>query len=119
VPDALQTCYCSRECQKADWKTHKKSCASNAAGAANAQANAQANATASSPASTARSQRAKGLTVEIAKPFHRLNDKTWIHNRPENDVFKLLIDTCMEDNFNLEGDRTRDKRPVGLSRAGA
>ena len=35
----------------------------------------------------------KGLAVAIDKPFHRLHNKTWLHDRPERDVFKLLIDT--------------------------
>ncbi|KAF7504210.1 hypothetical protein GJ744_002583 [Endocarpon pusillum] len=73
------TLYCSRDCQKADGR-HKKGCVSNAA-------------TAESP------------VVGVDKPFHRLHAKTWLHDRPEQDVYKLLIDTYrlrMEDNYKLE-----------------
>ena len=89
------TPYCSRECQKADWKGHKKICASNAA----------------STTLGAGGSRPKGLTVNIDNPFHRLHAKTRMHDRPEQDVFKLLIDTYrfrVEDNYNLEGDAAED-----------
>jgi splicing suppressor protein 51 len=53
----------------------------------------------------------KGLSVAVDEPFHRLHAKTWIHDRPEQDVYKILIDTYrlrMEDNFNLEGEADSD-----------
>ena len=55
---------------------------------------------------TTAAQPPKGLSVAIDKPFHRLDSQTWLHDRPEQDVYILLIDTYrfrMEDDYNLEG----------------
>ena len=53
----------------------------------------------------------KNLDVIIDKPFHRLNEKKWLHDRSESDTFKLLIDTYrmrMEDNYTMAGDADTD-----------
>jgi mitochondrial splicing suppressor protein 51 len=60
----------------------------------------------------------KGLSAAINKPFHRLEAQTWLHDRPEQDVYKLLIDTYrfrMEDNYNLEGSADADSIYGGAS----
>ncbi|KAF9907094.1 hypothetical protein EC991_011312 [Linnemannia zychae] len=47
-----------------------------------------------------------GLIKHIDKPYHRLHARTWLHNRPEEDVFKLLIDCFrmrQQDNYTFEG----------------
>ncbi|KAJ9652709.1 hypothetical protein H2201_009203 [Coniosporium apollinis] len=103
------THYCSRECQKADWKKHKRVCASNAASASSTSNGPYANF--SPPMSTSAGQPSKGLSVSIDKPFHRLDAQTWLRDRPEQDVYTLLLDTYrlrMEDNYNLEGDADVD-----------
>ena len=33
-----------------------------------------------------------GLLAGIFKPFHRLDDETWLHGRAEEDVYRILID---------------------------
>ncbi|KAI9374061.1 hypothetical protein BJX61DRAFT_344395 [Aspergillus egyptiacus] len=81
--------YCSRECQKADWKDHKESCSK------------LANEPFVGPSAPQ-----KGLSVAIDNPFQQLENKTWLHNRPERDVYKLLIDTYrlrMADQRQFEG----------------
>lgn len=97
--------YCSRECQKADWETHKKTCARDAA-PSNADKNSNP-----SPVNPARPAAPKNLSAAVDKPFHRLDTKSWLHDRPKQDVYKLLIDAYrlrMEDNFTLEGKRETD-----------
>lgn len=103
------TKYCSRECQKTHWKVHKKVCASFAQPTGSQSSSEPAgtgntpfHASPSPPHPNQDGNNAKGLAVDVDKPFHHLNSKTWLHNRPERDVFKLLIDTYrlrMEDNM--------------------
>ncbi|OAQ35314.1 putative MYND domain protein [Linnemannia elongata AG-77] len=104
--------YCSRDCQKDHWKVHKKVCATNA------NSNTGATFTTSAPtplskaaATTSTKTLSKGLKKHIDKPFHRLKSKTWLHDRPEEDVYKLLIDCFrmrQHDDFTVEGLKDKD-----------
>ncbi len=85
-----KTKYCSRECQVADWKKHKLDC--------------PILRKAFDPTSSTIS---KGLSAPFAKPFHALNDKKYLHGRPEKDVYQILIDCYrlrVEDDYKLSGD---------------
>ncbi|KAF1835285.1 hypothetical protein BDW02DRAFT_568166 [Decorospora gaudefroyi] len=82
--ETLQRCskcktthYCSRECQPNDWKAHKKICCKK-------QSNHN-NSTYSAP-------RLNDLDLHVRNPFTRLDEGTYLHDRPERDVYKLLID---------------------------
>ncbi|KAJ5368988.1 uncharacterized protein N7496_008748 [Penicillium cataractarum] len=103
--------YCSRDCQKADWKLHNTLCASQA------QSNAENNAdtTLGNQRGAPRGANTPGasrvLEMELENLFDKLFAGTWLHDRPEKDVYKLLIDTYrmrVEDNYCFKGDIDMD-----------
>lgn len=64
----------------------------------------------------------KGLKKHIDKPYHHLNSKTWLHDRPEEDVYKLLIDCFrmrQHDDFTTEGLKDKDGLYGGASHSQA
>ncbi|KAH8904999.1 hypothetical protein BR93DRAFT_999029 [Coniochaeta sp. PMI_546] len=87
----LEALYCSRDCQKADWKSHKVVCVKHE--------NATSGHVVLSPP--------KGLDAPIADAFTHLGNGTWLHGRSQKDVYRLLIDVyCLrlEDNYVFTGD---------------
>ncbi|KAH8726913.1 hypothetical protein GQ44DRAFT_738659 [Phaeosphaeriaceae sp. PMI808] len=90
------TRYCGRDCQTADWKTHKKECSKIAAKAF--KTNTMHGSTYSAP-------RLKDLEEHVPNPFTRLDQGKYLHDRPQTDVYKLLIDSFrmrQADDFTLE-----------------
>lgn len=106
LPNVLKRCakcktklYCGRECQKADWKNHKKVCGKDRFGPASCDA-----------ATYSRSRNPNSICYNAA-PFTALNSGTWLHNRPKEDVYRLLVDTYrmrIEDKYVFEGDVDED-----------
>ncbi|KAG0273507.1 hypothetical protein BGZ95_010683, partial [Linnemannia exigua] len=100
--------YCSRACQTADWKDHKKSCGLSAGVADPVVVDPVVNTSPQGSFNTSgKPVAAKGLDSMIDKPFTQLYNKTWLHNRSEKDVFQLLVDCFrlkLEDDYNFEGD---------------
>lgn len=108
--------YCDRTCQQAHWKQHKKACC---APPSNPPRPSASSTTATSPTTVSTpSTLFKNLQQQnVAQPFHRLHAKTWLHDRPEEDVFLLLIDAYrfrMEDNH-MFGNSDADSLHAGAS----
>ena len=112
------TRYCSHGCQKDHWKEHKKIFKQGAAAGAGAGNTPRPPTTRppgirldSSTSSSNNSNTSRGLSAPFKKPFHALNNKTYLHNRPEKDVFKILIDSYRmrtEDEYKFTGDVDKD-----------
>ncbi|KAK2003939.1 MYND finger [Colletotrichum falcatum] len=102
--DRCDVKYCSRSCLNLHWKNHKKACAKNRNNRPVPQATPRGGGggTAWSPSEpTPR----RGLDQPILGPFTKLGQGTFLHDRPEVDVYRILIDAYrlrMEDTFNLD-----------------
>ncbi|KAL6866581.1 hypothetical protein J3F83DRAFT_761635 [Trichoderma novae-zelandiae] len=93
--------YCSRECQKADWKSHKKTC-----GKTQPSAAAPKTSTATPKASSSETKPASSRPTH-AMPFTRLDQGIWLHDRPETETYQLLVDAYrlrVEDTYTFRGE---------------
>lgn len=103
--ERCETRYCSRSCQIQDWKSHKKTCARSRGQPASSSGTPSSSSSAQPTPSTA------GLQQHVSDPFTRIDNGTYLRDRPEADVYKLLIDTYrlrMDDNLKFDGIREPD-----------
>ena len=87
-----QTVYCSRACQTQHWKSRKKECGK--------PRPTSAATSSSSPATSP--EPASFLQLSHPHPFQALTKHQWLSNRPEQDVYKVLLDSFrlrLEDYF--------------------
>jgi splicing suppressor protein 51 len=89
----MNVSYCSHACQEADWEHHKTIYASETLSTTESNTDSAPGtpSNASGEENTSLAQRVLG--VEIENPFKKLSHNKWLHDRPEKDVYKLLIDT--------------------------
>lgn len=90
---------------EADWKAHKKVCGRDGGTAPGSPSGPDA------PIAGTMLSPPKGLDQPISEPFTRLDNGTWLHDRPEKDVYRLLIDAYrlrVEDYYKLEGEADAD-----------
>ncbi|KAJ4358294.1 uncharacterized protein N0V89_002875 [Didymosphaeria variabile] len=95
---------------QADWKSHKKLCSQQASSSASAPNIEHAHA--------CKQKRGDNLEKYISDPFTRIDKGTYLHDRPEKDVFKLLVDAFRmrkADAYKMEGKTTPDSVYTGTA----
>ncbi|KAH0364697.1 SET domain-containing protein, partial [Aureobasidium melanogenum] len=95
----------SADCQKARWPGHKIFCNTH-----------KADTDCERTKKTAPTTNTKNLSKTVEKPFHKLQARTWLHDRPDSDVYKLLIDCFrlrQEDEYSFKGDVDYDSIYAG------
>ena len=86
--------YCNKTCQKAHWKAHKQNCA-------------VAKSKGDGPTPGTSSGKSAPTTRQDAKPFMAISQNVFLHDRSEEETFKLLIDLLrmrQEDAYKLGGE---------------
>ncbi|KAF4822729.1 hypothetical protein CGCSCA5_v002456 [Colletotrichum siamense] len=108
--DRCDVKYCSKSCQNLHWKNHKKSCARTRTANPSEPPRYTTYGWAPPSSSTAwnpsRPTPSRGLEAPIVNAFTNLEKRTYLHNRPEKDVYEILIDCYrlrMEDDAKIVG----------------
>lgn len=86
--------YCNKTCQKAHWKAHKQNCA-------------VAKAKSDGPSPSTSSGKSAPTARDSTKPFTAISQNKFLHDRSEEETFKLLVDLLrmrQEDEYNLGGE---------------
>lgn len=99
---ACKSAYCSSGCRILDQIRHQRICKHLCKGVSRPKGYRERICFA--PGSSAWSP-PRGLDRPMPTPFYMLNNKVWMHGRPERDVYRLLIDAYrlrMHDKFVVE-----------------
>lgn len=98
--------YCSRRCQRRDWKQHKGHCQPAPEPASCENTSSTSMNSQSVDSSLTQSSKSRPLEKILFKPFTRLENGTYLHDRPKHDVYKLLVDAFRlreNDDYEFEG----------------
>ncbi|KAM0417377.1 hypothetical protein ACHAPT_012611 [Fusarium lateritium] len=115
--------YCGQECQRIDWSSHKEPCRrKNPIYKAGVRPTpCWIDGLRSGDETIIGSQSPpKGLDQPILWPFTRLKNGTFLHDRPEKDVFRILIESYrfrMEEHHFCKGELIQDSLYSGLDDA--
>ncbi|KAF7539121.1 hypothetical protein G7Z17_g12492 [Cylindrodendrum hubeiense] len=107
---ACHVSYCSHGCRRSDSRRHKRICEQLRQGVEPPE-NWEPVMPCNEPMCSKWSP-PKGLDAPISIPFTRLSLGTWLHDRPEHDVYRILIDTYrlrMDDLFTTTGKAEEDR----------
>ncbi|KAI1081319.1 hypothetical protein F5B20DRAFT_60504 [Whalleya microplaca] len=117
------TYYCNRACERANFRNHRDACARQRPASSKKAATPDSMDTGTASSSTGSSSRnasssGGALKKTVSNPFTLLDKGKYLHGRPEEDVYTLLVDAHrlrMDDTAKFDGIKEADSLYGGAS----